>query len=101
MTIKPISPNEVQEVKNSKIPEGIIKIFNDLITKEWNGYMASFTLKEATKACEDAGIDMKEVYSNRWLDIEPLYRSLGWNVKWDKPGYNESYDSYWEFTKKK
>lgn len=100
MAIKPILPNEVQEVKNSMIPEGIIKIFNDLIVMKWNGYAASFTQDEAVKLCEEAGFNMKQVYANKWLDIEPLYRSLGWNVKWDKPGYNDSYSAHWEFTKK-
>lgn len=100
MTIKPISPNEVQGVKNSKIPEGIIKIFNDLIVIKWDGRVAYFTQDEAVKLCEEAGFNMKEVYANKWLDIEPLYRSLGWDVSWDKPGYNESYPANWEFTKK-
>ena len=94
MTIKPISPNEVQDVKNSTIPEGIIKIFNDLIVRKWDGCSASFTQNEVAKLCKGAGFNMKEAYANKWFDIEPLYRSLGWDVRWDKPGYNESYAAY-------
>ena len=32
--------------------------------------------------------------------IEPLYREKGWNVEYDKPGYNEFYKARFIFKKK-
>lgn len=36
-----------------------------------------------------------------WLDFEDAYRKLGWSVKYDKPGYCESYSAFWVFKPKK
>ena len=30
-----------------------------------------------------------------------LFEEAGWNVQYDKPGYNENYDAYFKFTEKK
>ena len=43
----------------------------------------------------------QELFDNHYLDIEPAYRNAGWKVEFDKPGYNETYDSYFVFSKKK
>lgn len=36
-----------------------------------------------------------------WLDIEPIFRDKGWDVKYDSPVYDENFDSRYEFKKKK
>ncbi len=41
----------------------------------------------------------QQIFDNHWLDIEDLYRKVGWKVKYDKPAYCESYDASFEFTK--
>lgn len=33
-----------------------------------------------------------------WVNIEDVYRKQGWNVEFDKPGYNEDYDATYTFT---
>ena len=38
--IKPITPTEVASAKSSKIPDEVIKAFNDLIVAEWDGHSA-------------------------------------------------------------
>ena len=40
------------------------------------------------------------IFSNHWLDVEDIYRKQGWKVVYDSPGYDESYDAYYEFRKK-
>jgi hypothetical protein len=42
-----------------------------------------------------------DVYDKGWLNIEPVYAEFGWVVEYDKPGYNESYDATFEFTKQR
>ena len=42
-----------------------------------------------------------DVFSNHWLDVEDIYREQGWNVEYDKPTYNETYDAYFVFSVKK
>ena len=42
----------------------------------------------------------QKIYDQGWLDFEPLYREVGWNVEYDKPAYYEHYDAYFKFTKK-
>lgn len=31
------------------------------------------------------------------LDVEDVYRAAGWEVTYDKPGYNETYDATFTF----
>jgi gamma-glutamylcysteine synthetase len=50
---------------------------------------------------EGKEISSKEIYDKKYLDIESLYKKHGWVVVYDKPGYSETYDPYWTFTKKK
>lgn len=46
-------------------------------------------------------ISRREVFIMRLLDVEQAYREYGWNVKYDKPGFNESYESFFIFKKPK
>ena len=35
------------------------------------------------------------------MDFEDLYRKSGWSVSYDKPAYNENYDAFLIFNKRK
>lgn len=41
-----------------------------------------------------------EVFKKGWLNVEYLFRAAGWEVQYDKPGYNETYEAYFTFSKK-
>ncbi len=41
-----------------------------------------------------------EIYERHLLDVEPSYRAEGWEVEYDKPGYNETYEATFTFRKK-
>lgn len=41
-----------------------------------------------------------DVFERGYLDIEETYRKAGWSVVYDKPGYNETYDAFYTFTRK-
>jgi hypothetical protein len=48
----------------------------------------------------DKAYFQSEVYAKGWLNFEAIYEEAGWKVVYDKPGYNETYDANFTFTKK-
>jgi len=99
--IKPIKPSEIKAAKNKNIPDAVIKIFNDFIVKEYDDVSAVVVKDEVLKKItSELNVSRNHVIDNGWLDVEDLYRKAGWKVIYDKPGYNESYDAFYKFTKK-
>lgn len=112
MSVKPISPNEVAEAK-MKLPQAVIKAFNECIAFHYVNGCSEFTQEEVLEKIidlysEDEGeITVKSTreeirrmaFQKGWLNIEALYQKEGWNVYYDKPGYNESYLARFEFSK--
>lgn len=97
---RPIRPEEVQGVKSGHIPAQIIRIFNELIVKHWNGSQARFTQEDALELILlKTPYARSKVFEESWLDIEPLFRKEGWKVEFDKPGYCEDYTGFWVFRK--
>jgi hypothetical protein len=99
MAAKPITPAEVVKLKVTLIPDLVIEAFNELIAENYSGGYSSFTEKKVVARIVKKGISSTEAYANHWLDVEDLYRSIGWKVEYDKPGYNESYDATFTFKK--
>jgi hypothetical protein len=114
--IEPINPNDVIKAKFKQIPDEVIESFNEMIAKTYFNGRASFkqddVLKlvvdkmEATKNKDSSSDDNwikqshSEIFDNHWLDVEDIYRRVGWDVKYDKPGYNETYSATFTFKKK-
>lgn len=106
--MKPITPEKIEQIKIHEMPEAIIQATNELIVRKWNGTSATIKVNEIVEQYfrikgtdpEDNGRERRELFENHHLDIEPAYRHAGWCVEFDKPGYNESYDSYFVFTKR-
>lgn len=99
---KPIKPNEIIAIKKEQFPEEVFEVVNEIIAKYWDGYSSSFLQKELAKAiASKLKCTTAEVYKNHYLDIEEMYEEAGWNVVYDKPGYNESYEASFTFTKSK
>lgn len=95
--IKPITPTEVA---SAKIPDEVIKAFNDLIVAEWDGYSAVIHQDEiCTLVAERLKVKRQTVFANKWLDVEDIFRQAGWKVEYDKPGYNETYEATFTFSK--
>lgn len=112
--VKPISPEDIQKGNfEIKFPPAVIEAFNELIVKDY-----SPTTRRAV-VYQDAAMELvlsklnandihgqiptysrSDVFNNKWLDVENVYRAQGWSVYYDKPAYNESYSAYFEFTKK-
>jgi hypothetical protein len=102
MSAEPITPENVVQHKKTQIPECVIQTFNDLIALNWNGYEAVVKQEQIVEHLVSVHkVDRNIIFLQHYLDIEDIYRKAGWVVEYDKPAYNESYDAYFTFSKKK
>ena len=105
MSIKPFSPQEALAAK--EVPDAVFTEVNKLLVERiGNSRYVYFTLKELTDRIlahfPDAAKEIREkMITERWLDFESLYQAQGWEVEYDRPGYNESYEANFKFTAKK
>lgn len=97
---KPITPSEAVAKKATVIPDGVIEAFNLLIAKHFDGRESVVTLKEAAAEIRrQMGYDRNKTVPQAYLDVEPLFRKAGWKVKYEQPGYCESGDACYTFSK--
>lgn len=111
--VKPVSPDDAKK-KTKPQPDFVIETFNELIAQNLRGKTARISQEEAVNALvakmltsassldeteEKAKHFRSEIFKRHYLDVEDNFRDVGWNVYFDKPGYNESYEAYFEFTK--
>ncbi len=104
--IKPISPNlakkEAKKQNHQQIPNEIIEVFNEILIKEiYKNEIVIYQDDIVKKITKKMNIKSDLIFANNWLDIEDIYLKQGWNIDYDKPGYNETYRSYWVFKPKK
>lgn len=98
----PIRPKDVAARKTASIPEEVFVVFNNLIVENWTGSSATIMQADAALAIASAlEISVSDVYNRKLLDVEDAFKKAGWNVKYDKPGYNEEYSAYFVFSKKR
>lgn len=94
--LKPITPREVKA--QIVIPDGVFAAFNALIVKYYDGNRASFSMKEAAKAiATQMKCSQDKVYNKHWLDVESHYAKVGWIVRFNNTGYNETGDETFTF----
>lgn len=96
--VKPITPEEAAKCSPS-IPAFVIDAVNQLISEKTRG-KSTIIIKQSEivkKLVEDRNANKDEIYENKWLDFEDIYRDAGWVVTYDKPSFNESYDAYFKF----
>lgn len=94
----PITPQDVVTAKAASFPDEVIEAFNGLIAKKFSNGYANFTLSEAKSAINK--LIGNRLWDSDWLNVEEIYRNAGWDVSYDKPGYNESYEGNYTFKKK-
>ena len=102
MPIKPISPDEVVIQKIKDIPDEVIDCWNKAIAENWRGTSYAIIYQNAIvdKLASVMNVEHGLIFKNGWLDIENIYGENGWKVEYDKPGYNESYEAFFKFSKK-
>lgn len=102
MNVKPITPEEAHSKKIESIPPVVIKIFNDFIVENYSQITKTSRVEQkdvVSKIVEELNLTRGEVYSRGYCDVEEIFRRAGWKVFYDKPGYNESYDAFFVFSK--
>ena len=101
MSHKPLSPSEVEKRAKSEIPEEVISTINNMLIKKVRNGRCTLRQKDILNEIKNMhNIDSSKIFEHGWLDIEGIYTEVGWNVTYDKPGYNETYEASFEFTKK-
>jgi hypothetical protein len=102
--IKPISPDEIIQNLDKIIPAAIIQAVNQLLIEKYRG-TGEVTIKQKDIVERAVSIDERLtssiIFEKKYMDFEDLYRKSGWSVSYDKPGYNENYDAFFIFNKKK
>jgi len=98
--ITPISPKDVGKQQQSQIPEWVIDTINRLIAANMNGPTSRILQKDIVEALmkRDSSVSRNDISERGWLNFEPMYREAGWEVYYDKPGYNESYEANFTFS---
>jgi hypothetical protein len=101
VSVQPIRPDQAAMLKASTIPLFVIEAFNELIVENLtSGGRAVVTKTDAVVRIQmksPSDLSREEIIRRRWLDIEPIFEAYGWKVKYDKPGFTESYDDFFEF----
>lgn len=99
--MKPLSPKEV--IENKQFDSRIIEVVNSFLIKRYvKGSSCTIKLKEIENELRSKyeDININELYENKQFDFEDEFRKVGWAVVYDNPGWNETYDSFFRFSKK-
>ena len=76
----------------------MIEAFNELIARHLHGGTATVPQNEViARIRSKLGVSRSAIFENGWLNVEPLFRRNGWEVRYDKPGYNETYQARFIF----
>lgn len=96
----PITPDQIGHAQRVALPPVVVDTWNTLIAQHWSGGSAKIMQNEAvTDLMAATGLSRTDVFDKHYLDIEQMYRDAGWKVEYDKPGYNESYEASFTFSK--
>ncbi len=97
--MKPMTPTEVQTLKAENVPDFVIKAVNYFLVKNNHGQSAIVIVQTdlVEHICANNCVSRENLFKEHMLDFEGTYRSAGWKVSYDKPGYNEVYDAHWIF----
>lgn len=96
---QPITPEQIKP--SVSIPNKVIEVFNLLISANHRNGSSRVLQKEVVNQLVAIGFDRNKIFQEKLLDVEGIYEEAGWEVEYDKPGYNEThYEPYFVFRKK-
>lgn len=96
--MKPIKPSDIATAKQTAIPEVVIEVINNLLALKFSNGRATIYQKDIVNSLlKNGDISKDEIFNLGYLNFEEIYREQGWKVTYDKPGYGESYDAFFEF----
>ncbi len=98
--MKPITKEEATiQLDNRVFPDFVIQAFNECISESQIKRTKVVTQENVIDRIIKLGnVTKKDVFENHWLDVEEHYRKAGWKVRYDRPGFNEDYKAYFEFS---
>lgn len=97
---RPLSPKEIAALKQQYIPGYVYNAFNLLIARNFNGRDARVLQEDVVSIImSKVNVSRAEIIANKWLDVEDVYRKQGWRVTYDKPGYCETGEPFYVFSK--
>ncbi|MBQ7824230.1 MAG: acyl-CoA thioesterase [Bacteroidaceae bacterium] len=98
--VQPINPNEIINEKIKAIPDQVIRVFNELIARNWNNDRSIVFANEAIEFIKFlTGASKDTIIQNHWLDVEPLYKKNGYEVTYHESQADQYFPSYYEFRK--
>jgi hypothetical protein len=99
--VSPYSPAQAKEERAQTTPAAVITVVNELLAQRSENQRITITQEEVVEALIERFIIPREnIFLNYMLNFESAYRANGWNVEYDKPGWNESYKAHWVFSQK-
>lgn len=102
--VEPFTPEQAKTEKRNRLHPKMINAVNELLAEEYReGGTITIAQEKIIKRflSKVPGMTRKIIFDEKHLDIEPAFEKAGWDVFYDKPGYNESGNSYFKFSKKK
>lgn len=97
---QPITPAEA--AKKRGIPDFVIEVFNTLIEEAFNGRIAvvkqDIAVNRIMAHAEAQGFHRQDIFDKGWLDVEGRFCDAGWEVEYDRPGYNEPGEAVFRFS---
>jgi hypothetical protein len=97
---KPIKPSEVGTHQKAIIPAAVFDAFNAEIAANFSNGSARVQQADIVARLAVGGVSRDEVFKRGWLNVEEAYRAEGWDVTYDKPGYNESGTAFFVFAQR-
>lgn len=97
--IQPIKPEDVVSEKLRIFPDAVIQSFNELIAQDIASGSARVLQEKVVERIQEKDPSLKEedMIDNGWLNVEEIYRQAGWDVKYDSPAYDESFEPFFTF----
>lgn len=105
--MKIFTPEDAVKAKAevTSIPEYVFQAFNGLLAEKYNRYCIEIpqdqVIDRILRISPNEVLTRRDIFDNRWLDVEDIYEENGWSVEYDKPGFNESYKPVFRFRPKK
>lgn len=100
--VQAISPADIAIQKAEGFPDFVLDEWNKMIAHKFTAGRARVGQDEMVAALlpHTQHGNRQEVFDNGWLNVEEIYRKQGWQVVYDKPGYNETYEASFTFSAK-
>jgi len=101
--VQAIKPSDIMDNLNTIIDPAVIQAVNEILKEKFRGDSVTILQKEIVSRAIKINPKLTSdiLYKNHHLDFEPIFRKAGWSVRYDKPGYNESYEATFEFRSNK